>query len=116
NLDELTLEYPQSSGIQDQHMEDPLKDLKANQVELQKQQGQLAPYQAVQQDLPKNWTFKKDHPKDLIISDTSKGVTTRSSLRNIYNSLAFISQIEPSSIDEAINDESWVLVMQEELN
>ncbi|KAJ9178719.1 hypothetical protein P3X46_010579, partial [Hevea brasiliensis] len=64
------------------------------------------PYQKVQKDLPKNWKFKKNHPKDLIIGDTSKGVTTRSSFRNICNKLTFISQIEPKSIDETINDES----------
>ncbi|XP_058005381.1 uncharacterized protein LOC131181352 [Hevea brasiliensis] len=34
NLDELTLEDPQSSGIQDKHMEDPLKDLRVDQVKL----------------------------------------------------------------------------------
>ncbi|XP_057999319.1 uncharacterized protein LOC131178378 [Hevea brasiliensis] len=47
NLDELTLEDSQSSGIQDQHMEDPLKDLGVDQVELQKQQGQQVPHQEV---------------------------------------------------------------------
>ncbi len=47
NLDELTLEDPQSSGIQDRRMEDPLKELGVDQVELQEQQGQPAPYQEV---------------------------------------------------------------------
>ncbi|KAJ9185172.1 hypothetical protein P3X46_004832, partial [Hevea brasiliensis] len=37
NLDELTLEDPQSSGIQDQQMEDPLKDLGVDQVKPQEQ-------------------------------------------------------------------------------
>ena len=49
-------------------------------------------------DLPKEWYFKKDHPKDLIIGEPSKGVTTRHSLKHL-NSLAFISQIEPRNID-----------------
>ena len=31
-------------------------------------------------DLPKDWQFKKAHPQDLIIGDTTKGVTTLSKL------------------------------------
>ena len=55
------------------------------------------------------------HPQDLIISDTTQGVTTRSKLESIVN-LALISQIEHKNIDDALNDEFWVLAMQEELN
>ena len=62
----------------------------------------------VHEDLPKEWHFKNDHPKDLIIGEPSKGVTTRHSLKHL-NILAFISQIKPKNIDEALNDESWVL-------
>ena len=32
-------------------------------------------------DLPKDWQFKKAHPQELIIGDTTKGVTTRSKLK-----------------------------------
>ena len=62
-------------------------------------------------DLPKDWQLKKAHPQDLIISDTIKGVTTRSKLKCIVN-LSFISQIEPKNIDDALNDEFWILAMQ----
>ena len=55
-------------------------------------------------ELSKDWHYKKDHPKDLIMGDTSKGVTTRSQLKPIIN-LAFISQIEPKNIDDALSDE-----------
>ena len=41
---------------------------------------------------------------------------TRSSLRNVCNNFAFLSQVEPKSFVEAENDESWILAMQEELN
>ena len=55
-------------------------------------------------EFSKDWQYKKDHPKDLILGDTSKGVTTRSQLKPIIN-LAFISQIEPKNIDDALSDE-----------
>ena len=58
----------------------------------------LLPPQQVQgesiQDLPKDWMFVINHPQDQIIGSQSSGVRTRSSLRNICNNLAFISQIE----------------------
>jgi len=44
---------------------------------------------------------------------TTDGVRTRRSFQN--NDMAMISQIEPKSIKDAINDESWVEAMKEEL-
>ncbi|RVW50731.1 Retrovirus-related Pol polyprotein from transposon RE1 [Vitis vinifera] len=80
----------------------------------------LPPPQQVQgessQDLPKDWKFVINHPQDQIIGNPSSGVRTRSSLRNICNNLAFISQIEPKNIKDAIVDENWMIAMQEELN
>ena len=59
--------------------------------------------------------YASSHPKDLIIGDLEQGVKTRSSI-NLFNNLAFVSQIEPKSLKEAENDEFWILAMQEELN
>ncbi|KAK8998878.1 hypothetical protein V6N11_070059 [Hibiscus sabdariffa] len=63
------------------------------------------------------------HPREFnyvkggeILGDPSKGVTTRSSLRNTCNYVAFISCIEPKNIKEALNDDYWILAMQDELN
>ena len=40
--------------------------------------------------LPKDWHYKKDYPKELILVETSKGVTTISSFKPLVN-LSFIS-------------------------
>jgi hypothetical protein len=68
------------------------------------------------EDLPKEWKISKNHPIDNILGDISKGVITRKALREVCNYMAFVSQIEPISIDEAINDEHWLIAMQDELN
>ena len=80
----------------------------------------LPPPQQVQgessQDLPKDWKFVISHPQDQNIGNPSSGVRTRSSLINICNNLAFISQIQPENINDALIDENWMISMQEELN
>ena len=55
-----------------------------------KEDSEEMPQPTLKDDLPKDWQFKKAHPQDLIIGDTTKGVTTRSKLKFIVN-LAFIS-------------------------
>ena len=74
-----------------------------------------SPQPPLKDDLPKDWKFRKAHPQELIIGDTTKGVTTHSKLKSFVN-LVFISQIEPKNVDDALNDKFWVLTMQEELN
>ena len=68
------------------------------------------------QPLLKEWRYNSDHPKELIIGDPSKRVTTRASLRNICNNFVFVSQMEPKNFKEAEHDDFWTLAMQEELN
>ena len=68
------------------------------------------------QTLPKEWRYVSSHPKDLILGDPSRGVTTISSFRNTCEHAALISQIELKSFVDAENDESWIMAMQEELN
>jgi len=53
---------------------------------------------------------------DNIIGEITKGVSTLSRLRILYNNMASVSQIEPINIDEALYDEYWLLTMHEELN
>ena len=67
-------------------------------------------------DLPREWRTSRYHPLDNIISDISKGVTTRHSLKDICNNMVFVSLIEPKNLKEVIIDEHWIIAMQEELN
>ena len=68
------------------------------------------------QPLPKDWRYATSHPKELIIGDASKGVTTCSKLHDFCGHFAFISHIEPKNILETEGDSCWLLAMQEELN
>ncbi|KAH9780462.1 hypothetical protein KPL71_008083 [Citrus sinensis] len=87
-------------GIQEEHHEEP---------NVEQNEG-------TSQTLPKEWRYVSSHLKDVILGDPSRGITTRSSLRNTCEHNAFISQIEPKSFEDAENDESWIMAMQEELN
>ncbi|KAI0488458.1 hypothetical protein KFK09_028290 [Dendrobium nobile] len=66
--------------------------------------------------LPRDWRYFTSHPKDLILGDPSIGVKTRHGLRKEVNHSAFISMTEPTTINQALSDEFWILAMQEELN
>ena len=98
--DKEVMDEPQTSNTsqrQEEQVDDPKQD--------------SASYQ-----LPKEWRYSTSHPKDKILGDISQGVATRSSLKNVWNNLAFFSQIEPKNFKDAENDEFWILAMQEELN
>ena len=88
------------------------------EVDPKKEESPLAllPLQQVQgessQNLIKEWKFVINHPQDQIIGNPSSGVRTRSSLRNICNNLAFTYQIEPKIINDALDDENWMIAMQ----
>ena len=58
-----------------------------------------------QQDLPKEWSFAHNHPRELILGDLSKGITTRASMKNVCRHLAFLSQVEPKMFLDAEHDE-----------
>ena len=50
-----------------------------------------------------------------IIGEPSQGIKTRSSFRTKSN-MDLISEIQPECIDEALQDQSCIEAMQEELN
>ena len=54
--------------------------------------------------MPKEWRYARDHPKELIIGDATKGLVTRSTLKHISN-YAFISEIVPKNVNDALEDE-----------
>ena len=56
------------------------------------------------ENLPREWRYVHHHPKDLIIGDPSQGVRTRSALRDSFDYLVFVSQVEPTCIEEAETD------------
>ena len=68
------------------------------------------------EEMPKSWRFVKHYPQNLIFGDPSQGVKTKRNINAFCEHHAFISQIEPKTIEEALEDENWVLEMQEELN
>ena len=56
------------------------------------------------------------HPKDLILGDPSQSARTRSSYRKELDYLAFVSQEEPHSLEEAKIDLNWMMGMYDKLN
>ena len=59
----------------------------------------------------------RNHHIGLVMGDPSGGVKTR---RRQYASFCehylFVSWLEPTNVDEALEDPDWVMAMQEELN
>lgn len=66
--------------------------------------------------LSQYWVVTKDHPLDNILGDIKKGVSMRLQLNDLCNYSAFILQVQPKIISDALTDEGWLLTMQEELN
>jgi hypothetical protein len=60
--------------------------------------------------------IQRDHLVDQIIGDISNWVTTRSRIANFCEHYSFVSSIEPSRVEDALQDPDWVLAMKEELN
>jgi len=62
------------------------------------------------------WKHQSSHPLDQILSDLDIGVQTRSKRKNFYTFYAFLSNIEPKNVNEALTDSDWVTAMQEKLH
>ncbi|GJY62729.1 retrovirus-related pol polyprotein from transposon TNT 1-94, partial [Tanacetum coccineum] len=57
----------------------------------------------------------RNHPLENVIENLNQR-TLRSQAQNQSNFFCFISTIEPKNVNKALGDESWIVVMQEELN
>jgi len=69
----------------------------------------------VHNNFPKEWIEPKGLSKDNIIGDINQGVSIRGKLTYCKH-VAFVSQIEPKNVNDALNDNNWVIAMQDELN
>ena len=63
------------------------------------------------QPLLKDWRYTSSHLKDLIISDVSQRVSTKSKLHDICRHYISISHTEPKNIHEVEIDSYWLLAM-----
>jgi len=70
---------------------------------------------AADNNLPKEWIEPKGLSKDNIIGDIEQRVSTRRKLA-FFQHVAFVSQIEPKNVNDALCDSNWVVAMQDELN
>ncbi|GJX46908.1 retrovirus-related pol polyprotein from transposon TNT 1-94 [Tanacetum coccineum] len=62
-----------------------------------------------------NIKHSKDHPLETVIGSINERIL-RPQDQNQSNFFCFVSTVEPKNIKEAIQDESWTMAMQEELN
>ena len=64
---------------------------------------------------PTRHIMRRNNPKIHIIGDPADYVQTGLSLRT-QGHIALISKMEPKHIDDAMQDDNWVKVMQEEVD
>jgi hypothetical protein len=61
-------------------------------------------------------SIQQDHLVHNILGSIRRGVTTRSHLASFCEHYSIVSPLEPSRVEEALEDEDWMIAMQEELN
>jgi len=60
--------------------------------------------------------YKFSHPEDQIIGNKESPRRTRSYFRQEESVIGLLSVIEPTTVDEGLSNDGWILEMQEELN
>jgi len=71
---------------------------------------------ATSTELPREWRVLRNLSLDNIIGQVQRGVSTRRSMNHFCEHMAFVSQIKPKTVGEALKDNNWINVMHEELN
>jgi hypothetical protein len=105
-----TMVHPPTQDDEQAHQEEACDQGGAQDDQVMEEEAPRGPPTQVRAAIQRN------HPVDQILSDISKGVTTRSRLANFCEHYSFVSSIEPFRVEEALLDPDWVLAMQEELN
>jgi len=69
-------------------------------------------------DLPKEPSsrVKRNHPQRQLIGDINEGIQLRNRVVNQVSYTCYLSQFEPKRVDEALQDESWIAIMRDELH
>ena len=105
-------------GILQENIDEPSQEKEKDQEEikvdeLKEEELNEPQYIKKEPSYPKERLYVTDGK---IIGDPNQGVKKRSSYRNICEYIAFLSQLEPKNVKEALNNDHWIIAMQEELN
>ncbi|GJY14599.1 hypothetical protein Tco_0385021 [Tanacetum coccineum] len=92
-----------------------LVEEEAIKVSEKKPLGNDVEYEVLENDEIINIKESKSHLLENVIGNLNQR-TLRSQAQDKSNFFCFLLTIEPKNVDEALKDESWVVVMQEELN
>jgi len=71
---------------------------------------------AVNFGLPREWRVPRNLSLDNVICQVHKGLSTRRTLNQFCEHMAFVSQTEPKTVADALEDSNWIPAMHEELN
>ncbi|KAF3667636.1 hypothetical protein FXO37_09944 [Capsicum annuum] len=66
--------------------------------------------------VPEGYKYQRLYPIENLLTNITSGITPRFELRNMCAFKAFLSEIEPKKVTEALLDVDWIIAMQEELN
>jgi len=66
--------------------------------------------------LPIEWRVPKNVSLDNVIGQNQKGVSIKRSLNHFCEHMTFVSQVEPKTVADALEDNNWINAMHEELN